>query len=90
VLHLLKTYGSRALLFLDLIAEEPALREPLAPPLPFIRAEAAFSMRYERAACAQDFMERRTDLALRAKVEGITLELDGLWRADAASPVAYV
>jgi glycerol-3-phosphate dehydrogenase len=89
VLHLLKTYGSRALLFLELLAEEPALCEPLAPPLPFIRAEAAFSMRYERAACAQDFMERRTDLALRAKVEGITLDLDGLWRADRQSPVAY-
>ncbi|HEV2912209.1 MAG TPA: glycerol-3-phosphate dehydrogenase/oxidase [Pyrinomonadaceae bacterium] len=91
VAHLLHTYGSRALLFVDLLDEEPAGREAIAPPLPFIRAEALFSMRYEWAACAQDFTERRTDLALRAKVEGITLELDGPWRAAAReSPVAYV
>jgi glycerol-3-phosphate dehydrogenase len=88
--HLLDTYGSRALLFPELLAEEPEGRERIAPPLPFIRAEAAFSARYEMAVSAQDFAERRTDLALRAKVEGIALELDDLWRATPENRVAYV
>ncbi|HEX8141386.1 MAG TPA: glycerol-3-phosphate dehydrogenase/oxidase [Pyrinomonadaceae bacterium] len=90
VAHLLGTYGSRALHFPDLLAEDPLGLERIAPPLPFIRAEAAFSMRYEMAACAEDFSERRTDLALRARVEGIALELDGLWSAARESQVAYV
>jgi len=91
VAHLLNTYGSRALLFADLLAEEPAWLEPIAPPLPFILAEAIFSMRYEMATCAQDFAERRTDLALRAEVEGRSPDLDRLWCAGAAaeSGVAY-
>ena len=90
IAHLLGTYGSRALLFVDLLAEEPFGRERIAAPLPFIRAEAAFSMHYEMAACASDFAERRTDLALRARVEGINLELDDVWRAALESAVAYV
>jgi glycerol-3-phosphate dehydrogenase len=90
IAHLLGTYGSRALLFVDLLAEEPSGRERIAAPLPFIRAEAAFSMRYEMAASAEDFAERRTDLALRARVEGISPELEIVWRAALASPVAYV
>jgi glycerol-3-phosphate dehydrogenase len=90
VAHLLNTYGSRALLFVDLLAEEPAGAQRIAPPLPFIRAEAVFSMRYEMATCAEDFTERRTDLALRAHVEGRSLELDGMWQAVAENGVAYV
>lgn len=90
IAHLVGTYGSRALLFADLLAEEPFGKEQIAAPLPFIRAEAAFSMRYEMAACAEDFAERRTDLALRARVEGIRLELDDVWRAALESPIAYV
>ncbi|HEX8773665.1 MAG TPA: glycerol-3-phosphate dehydrogenase/oxidase [Pyrinomonadaceae bacterium] len=90
IAHLLATYGSRALMFVDLLTEEPFGRERIAAPLPFIRAEAAFSMRYEMAACAEDFAERRTDLALRARVEGISLGLDDVWRAARERPVAYV
>jgi glycerol-3-phosphate dehydrogenase len=89
IAHLLNTYGSRAQLFVDLLAEEPAWHEQIAPPLPFIRAEAVFSMRYEMATCAQDFAERRTDLALRAEVEGRSLDLDALWCRAAESGVAY-
>jgi glycerol-3-phosphate dehydrogenase len=92
IAHLLGTYGSRALLFADLLAEEPTGRELIAPPLPFIRAEAAFSMRYEMAACMQDFTERRTDLALRASAEGRRLELepDEVWSATRESQVTFV
>ena len=88
--HLLRTYGSRALLFVELLGEEPLWREKLAPPLPFIAAEAVFSMRYEMAACAEDFLERRTDLSLRAKMEGSSLEPERVWRAAFESAVACV
>ncbi|HEX8138999.1 MAG TPA: glycerol-3-phosphate dehydrogenase/oxidase [Pyrinomonadaceae bacterium] len=90
VAHLLDTYGSRALLVADLLAEEPAWLEPVAPPLPFILAEAIFSMRYEMATCAQDFAERRTDLALRAEVEGRSPDLDRLWCAEEAAAESRV
>ncbi len=90
--HLLRTYGSRALLFVRLLAEEPLWRERIAPPLPHLRAEAIFSQRYEMAVCAQDFLERRTDLALRAKMDGLDLglELDNLWAASKGMMAAYV
>nr|MBA3805900.1 FAD-dependent oxidoreductase [Acidobacteriota bacterium] len=90
--HLLRTYGSRALLFVRLLAEEPLWRERIAPPLPHIRAEAIFSQRYEMAVYAQDFLERRTDLALRAKMDGLDLglELDNLWAASKGMMAAYV
>lgn len=68
--HLLRTYGGRALMFVELLAENGAWRERIIPPLPHIRAEAIFSMRYEMATCAEDFTERRTDLMLRARMEG--------------------
>jgi glycerol-3-phosphate dehydrogenase len=87
--HLLNTYGGRAVLFADLLAEEPAWRERIAPSLPFIRAEAVFSMRYEMAVRAEDFTERRTDLALRAEVLGQRLELAGLWSGAAERRFAY-
>lgn len=90
--HLLRTYGSRAELFVPLLAEEPSWRERIAPPLPHIRAEAIFSERYEMAVCAQDFLDRRTDLALRAKMEGrdLELELDNLWITSKGVTAAYV
>jgi glycerol-3-phosphate dehydrogenase len=90
--HLLGTYGGRALLFVELLAEDRVWRERIAPPLPHIRAEAVFSMRYEMATCAQDFTERRTDLLLRAKMEGrsLELELESLWQSLQETAVAYV
>jgi glycerol-3-phosphate dehydrogenase len=89
IAHLLGTYGSRARLFVDLLAEDPAARDLIAPTLPFIRAEAAFSMRYEMAERAQDFTERRTDLSLRAKVERVNPEIEALWPASRESMLAY-
>lgn len=88
--HLLRSYGSRAQLFIPLLAEEPARLELIAPPLPHIRAEAVFAQRYEMAVCAQDFLERRSDLALRAKMEGLELEPESLWAALQENSVAYV
>ena len=90
--HLLRTYGSRAMLLIHLLMEEPLWRERIAPTLPHIRAEAIFSERYEMAVCVQDFLERRTDLALRAKMEGLDLELelDNLLLASKGMAAAYI
>lgn len=88
--HLLRTYGSRAHLFLELLAEDGHGRELIAPPLPHIRAEAIFSRRFEMAVCPQDFTERRSDLLLRAKMEGLELELESAGSASQANAVAYV
>jgi glycerol-3-phosphate dehydrogenase len=87
--HLLRTYGSRAVLIADLLAEEPAWRRRIAQGLPHILAELPFSMRYEMTTCARDFTERRSDLALRARADGVALapELDQFWH-DAAEAEA--
>lgn len=89
--HLLRTYGSRALLFVELLAEDRTWRERIIPALPHIRAEAVFSMRYEMATCAEDFMERRTDLMLRAKMEGFDkVRLEDFWHSLHESAVVCV
>jgi glycerol-3-phosphate dehydrogenase len=90
--HLLRTYGSRALLFVELLAENHTWCERIAPPLPHIRAEAVFSMRYEMATCAGDFLERRTDLMLRAQMEGRfdEVELEEFWQSSQESAVVCV
>src|SRR5207253_11145714 len=71
IVRLMATYGGRATLFEKLLAENPAWRNPITPQLPHIMAEAAFSARHEMAVCENDFLERRSDLALCAKAEGI-------------------
>lgn len=80
--HLIRTYGSRALLFLDMLAAEPELSRRIAPALPHIAAEAQFSIQREWAVTPQDFFERRGDLALCLKAEGVNVppELTRFWR----------
>jgi glycerol-3-phosphate dehydrogenase len=79
--HLVQTYGSRAALIADMLAEEPSWRRRIAQGLPHILAEVPFAIRYEMATCARDFTERRSDLALRARADGVALapELDQFW-----------
>ena len=81
--RLIATYGSRATLFEDLLAENRAWRNPITPRLPHIMAEAAFSARHEMAVCENDFLERRSDLSLCAKAEGIDAAplVSQFWRA---------
>jgi glycerol-3-phosphate dehydrogenase len=80
--HLMRTYGSRALLFYDMLAAEPKLARRITPSLPHIVAEAPFSIHQEWAVTPQDFFERRSDLALCMKAEGETIpqELMRFWR----------
>src|SRR5260370_14778040 len=67
--HLVQTYGSRSALFPELLSEEPSLRDRIVPGLPHIWAEVTFAIRYEMAIFPTDFLERRSDLSLRAKAE---------------------
>ncbi|HEX8890641.1 MAG TPA: glycerol-3-phosphate dehydrogenase/oxidase [Pyrinomonadaceae bacterium] len=83
--HLLRTYGSRAALFHNILAAEPELARRVTPALLHIAAEAPFSIRHEWAVTPQDFFERRTDLALSMKATGASVprELMRFWRAPA-------
>lgn len=83
--HLIRTYGSRAALFAEMLVKEPALARRINSSLPHILAEATFSIRHEWAARAEDFFERRSDLALSLKAEGESLpaDLNRFWRAPA-------
>jgi glycerol-3-phosphate dehydrogenase len=69
--HLVSTYGSRAERFAELLFENPAWRNPITPHLPHIKAEAIFSARHEMAVREEDFLERRSDLALSARAAGL-------------------
>lgn len=93
VAHLISVYGSRSLLFTELVAENPAWRKRIVPVLPHIWAELAFAQRAEMAVHPQDFLARRTDLALRAKAEtcALPLELETLWGelSERTDVVAY-
>jgi len=82
--HLIRTYGSRADLFAGLISEDAGLGNQITPRLPHVFAEAAFAARHEMAACADDFLERRSDLALCAKSERVDAAalVSRFWQAE--------
>jgi glycerol-3-phosphate dehydrogenase len=57
-------YGARVPLLDALVEQTPALGEPLGPQCPVLAAEAVFAVRFEMARTLEDFMVRRTALAL--------------------------
>jgi len=81
--RLAAAYGSRAGEVLSLLAERPALREPLADDLPYLAAEAAHAARRELVVHLEDIVFRRTRLALEtddglASAFGKAAEVAGL------------
>ena len=75
--HLAEKFGTRAAAVLDLAKQEPELAWPIVEGYPAIRAEIAYSARYEMAATLDDVLERRTGLQFFS------------WQAaTAAAPVA--
>ncbi|HEY8278152.1 MAG TPA: glycerol-3-phosphate dehydrogenase/oxidase [Bdellovibrionota bacterium] len=66
VLHLQKRYGARWQRVADLAMHDSALRERIVASEPDILAEAKYSKDYEMAATFDDFLRRRTMLALKA------------------------
>ena len=70
VMHLIRNYGGNFRVVLDIAAESAEFRERLIEGLPHIAAEVVYAARYEMAATAADFLERRTRIALLARDHG--------------------
>jgi glycerol-3-phosphate dehydrogenase len=58
--HLARRYGSLSREILDLERDEPALKAPLVPGLPYHRSEAVYAVRHEMATTLDDVLSRRT------------------------------
>ncbi len=58
--HLQSRFGGDTALIEAMIGRDPTLGEPLVPGLPYLRAEAVYSARYEMAATLDDVLSRRT------------------------------
>ena len=65
--HLGERYGTEARFVHDLIAEDPALAEPVVPGLPYTRAEVVYAARAELARSVDDVLARRTRSRLFAR-----------------------
>ncbi len=69
VLHLIRTYGGNASTVLR-IASSGDLKEKLSAELPHVRAEAVYAARHEMAVRVEDFLNRRTRIALLTRDHG--------------------
>lgn len=76
--HLVRRFGAQARAVALLARERPELAEPLVPGLPYLKAEAVYSVRHEMAAALDDVLSRRTRALL----------LDRQATVDAAPAVA--
>jgi glycerol-3-phosphate dehydrogenase len=76
VVHLLDRYGSLISEVLQLITEDKKLAQPLAPGLPYLRAEIVYSVSHEGAMSVDDVISRRTRLAFEAPNAAIDLADD--------------
>ncbi len=85
VTHLIDSYGGRSAQVLDLLQEHPEWRSPLVPGLPHIWAELPFVRECEMAVKPEDYLYRRSDLALTAAAEGRALPEGIAARWDALS-----
>ncbi|OJH36084.1 glycerol-3-phosphate dehydrogenase/oxidase [Cystobacter ferrugineus] len=66
-LHLVRAYGNRWRLPWALTRERPALAEPLAPGLPYLRAEAIHGVTHEFVHSLDDLLVRRLKLAFETR-----------------------
>jgi glycerol-3-phosphate dehydrogenase len=67
--HLASRYGGDARTVQAMVAADPSLGEPLVPSLPYLRAEAVYTARYEMAHTLDDVLARRTRALLLARDE---------------------
>ena len=65
--HLANRYGGEARTLVAMIERDASLAEPLVPGLPYLRAEAIYSARYEMAVTLDDILSRRTRARLLAR-----------------------
>jgi glycerol-3-phosphate dehydrogenase len=66
-LHLADRYGGEARVIAAMIDADPSLGQRLVPPLPYLRAEALYAVRYEMATTVDDVLSRRTRARLLAR-----------------------
>jgi glycerol-3-phosphate dehydrogenase len=64
--HLIETYGGNYKRLLEITRESDDLKQALTDGLPHIEAEVVYAARYEMAATPDDFLARRTRIALIA------------------------
>jgi glycerol-3-phosphate dehydrogenase len=77
--NLIHLYGSLAPVVLEPALEDPSLLEPLAEGAPDVRAQARYAFTHEWARTPEDFLRRRTTLALRGlEADGLTADGDDL------------
>jgi glycerol-3-phosphate dehydrogenase len=74
VRHLIRSYGGNFRTVLEIARESPDLRNCLIDGLPHIAAEVVYAARYEMAATVEDFLARRTRLALLDRDHGRSCE----------------
>ena len=65
--HLAARHGTDAAQVVALVADDPALGEPLVPGLPYLRAEALHAVRSEMARTLDDVLARRTRARILAR-----------------------
>ncbi len=65
--RLVRAYGTRANDVLDLVRERHELNRPLVEDRPYVAAEAVYAARAEMALRLEDFVYRRTHLALETR-----------------------
>jgi glycerol-3-phosphate dehydrogenase len=70
-LHLVDTYGMRALELAKLCEQDPRLTEPIVPGRVEIMAQVDFGVREELAASVSDVLIRRTQIFLRDHDQGL-------------------
>ena len=68
--HLIETYGGNYKKLLQITRESEDLKRALTGDLPHIEAEVVYAARYEMAATVDDFLARRTRIALLARGGG--------------------
>jgi len=69
-IHLIETYGGNFRAVLEIASESEELKRPLAADLPHIEAEVIYAARAEMARTVEDFLARRTRIALLAPDHG--------------------
>ena len=87
--HLLGLYGSLAPEVLEPALTDPTLLEPLTPGAPDIAAQAVFAAEREWARNPEDFLRRRTTLALRGVADAeLTRRVEQLMQVPDSVPAS--
>ena len=81
--HLMATNGGRSAALPEMLRDHPEWGEPLVPGLPHIWAEIPFARESEMAVKPEDYLLRRSDLALMAAAAGRALPetIGPLWES---------